>query len=457
MADPRIIVVGAGPAGVRAAECLVEAGLRPIVIDEASFSGGQIYRRQPRNFTRSYESLYGFDAAKARALHGAFDGLKDAVDYRPDTLAWNIAGNVLHTVSDGVARAIEFDAAILATGATDRLAPIKGWTLPGSYSLGGSQIALKAQACGIGARVVFMGTGPLLYLVAYQYAKAGVEVAAVLDTSPLSAQAKAMADLVVRPDFLARGLYFRAQLMARRVTVRNGITPIEVIGQSSVEGVRYRTADGREHRIECDAVAMGFHLRSETQLADLAGCPFVFDEATGQWRPEKDGDGRTGRPGIYVAGDGAKVLGADAAETAGRLAALAAMKDLGRSVEEAEMDRLRGKMRRFDRFRRGLATAFPWPAGLVRQVEDDVIVCRCEVITAGQIRETACAKGAPEMNRTKALSRVGMGRCQGRFCGSAAAEILAEVRGRDLSEVGRLRGQAPVKPLSVSTIVEKAE
>jgi bacterioferritin-associated ferredoxin len=82
------------------------------------------------------------------------------------------------------------------------------------------------------------------------------------------------------------------------------------------------------------------------------------------------------------------------------------------------------------------------------------VVCRCEAVTAGQVREAAGAKAAPELNRAKALSRVGMGRCQGRYCGSAAAEILAAARAVDLADVGRLRGQAPVKPLSMATVAD---
>ena len=50
--DPRVVIVGAGPAGVRAAAALVEAGVRPIVVNEGSRDGGQIYRRQPDGFTR---------------------------------------------------------------------------------------------------------------------------------------------------------------------------------------------------------------------------------------------------------------------------------------------------------------------------------------------------------------------------------------------------------------------
>ena len=456
MAESRVIVVGAGPAGMRAAQACVEAGLRPVVIDEGQRSGGQIYRRQPAGFTRSYEALYGADATKASALHESFDALRERIDYRPGTLAWNLAGDMLHIVADGMAEALRFDALILATGATDRLAPIAGWTLPGCYSLGGSQIALKAQACSIGAKPVFLGTGPLLYLVAYQYLKAGARPAAVLDTAPFWAQVKALGDLAVRPGFLARGLMFRARLMAAGVPIENKVRPLEIEGLREVEAVRYRRADGAEQRVACDAVGMGFHLRSETQLADLAGCPFVFDQQTGQWRPDADRDGRTPRTGVYVAGDGARVLGADAAEVAGRLAALAALSDLGHAIDVAEVSRLRARMVLFDRFRRGLAAAFPWPAEMASSVADDVIVCRCEAITAGEIREAAGAKDAPELNRAKALSRVGMGRCQGRYCGSAAAEILADARGVPLADVGRLRGQAPVKPLCMASVTKDA-
>ena len=42
MAQPRVIIVGAGPAGVRCAEKLAQAGLRPTVIDENRRDGGQI-------------------------------------------------------------------------------------------------------------------------------------------------------------------------------------------------------------------------------------------------------------------------------------------------------------------------------------------------------------------------------------------------------------------------------
>ena len=71
-------------------------------------------------------------------------------------------------------------------------------------------------------------------------------------------------------------------------------------------------------------------------------------------------------------------------------------------------------------------------------------------IDVSAIRDVTDHFGIVEMNRLKAVSRVGMGRCQGRVCGSAAAELLAASTGRPISAVGRLRGQAPVKPLPMS-------
>ena len=452
MGQPRVIVIGAGPAGVRCAETLVAAGLRPVVVDENRRDGGQIYRRQPDNFTRPYDKLYGTEAERAQALHASFDALRGKVDYMPETLAWNIFGGKLHVVRDQRSRSLPYDALVICSGATDRLMPVKGWQYAGTYSLGAAQIALKAQACAIGRRVVFMGTGPLLYLVASQYVKAGANVAAVLDTSPLMRRVAALPKLLARPAVLRNGLALVSYLKRAGVQVLTGITPVEITGsaENGVQGVVVRDSRGNERSFECDAVGMGYHLRPETQLADLARCAFRFDAETRQWLPEVGEDGRTSVPGVYLAGDGMKVLGADAAEIGGRLAALAVLKDFKLKVSDDELKGLRAEQAKMDRFRRGLAQAFPWPAQQAAALPDDAIVCRCEAVTAGELRRTVRELGAQEANRAKALCRVGMGRCQGRYCGQAGAEIIAHAAGVPLELVGRLRGQAPVKPLSMA-------
>src|SRR5262249_46070947 len=151
-------------------------------------------------------TLYGTEAARAEHLHRSFDALRPHVDYRPETLAWNVAEQHVHVVAGARSAALPFDALIVAAGATDRLRPVRRWHRAGAYSLGAAQIALKYQACAIGRRVAFLGTGPLLYLVAAQYVKAGAAVAAVLDTSPFALRLKALPKLAARPDVLLKGL-----------------------------------------------------------------------------------------------------------------------------------------------------------------------------------------------------------------------------------------------------------
>jgi bacterioferritin-associated ferredoxin len=98
-------------------------------------------------------------------------------------------------------------------------------------------------------------------------------------------------------------------------------------------------------------------------------------------------------------------------------------------------------------FREGLARAFPWPHGQAEALPDTAVLCRCEAVTAGELRRCVHEMDSREINRAKAFSRVGMGRCQGRYCGHAAAEVLASAAGIPIEEVGRLRAQAPVKPM----------
>lgn len=452
MVQPRIVVVGAGPAGVRCAEALADAGVRPVVIDENRRAGGQIYRRQPENFTRPYAKLYGTEARRAEAIHRTFDAMALRIDYRPETLVWNIADSRVWTAAAGRQETIAFDGLIICAGAIDRLMPVKGWNLAGAYSLGAAQIALKAQACAVGRRVVLMGSGPLLYLLAAQYLQAGAGLAAVLDTSPPWRRVAALPKLLAEPGVLWNGVALTFALRRAGVSTFSGVQPIEIEGdpETGVESISFRDAHGRIRRVECDAVAMGHHLRPESQLADLARCEFRFDAGSRQWVVQRDTFGRTTTPGVYVAGDGAYVLGARAAEASGRLAALAALQDLGRSIESSEITGLQRQLARWDRFAQGLREAFPWPAEQAAALPDDAVVCRCETVTAGALRRVVREAGACEANRAKAFSRVGMGRCQGRYCGHAGAEVIAAAAGVPVEQVGRLRGQAPVKPLPVA-------
>jgi NAD(P)H-nitrite reductase large subunit len=241
-----------------------------------------------------------------------------------------------------------------------------------------------------------------------------------------------------------------ASLRRAGVILDHGVTLRAFEGTSGVEAVRFRDRRGNEVTLPCDAVAFGFGLKPETQLADLAGVPLEYDPVFRQWLPRADVDGRCGG-GIYLAGDGATVGGAQAAALTGALAACAVLEDYKIAVTGIDRPRARRQVARLRRFQRGLAGAFAWPANTIGSLDDSVTVCRCEGISAGELRASIRAEFGPsEVNRLKAITRCGMGRCQGRFCALAGAELTAHELSVPLQQVGRLRGQPPVKPLPLS-------
>jgi len=270
-------------------------------------------------------------------------------------------------------------------------------------------------------------------------------VVAVLDSSPFSAQARALPGLLSQPATLVKGIYYRGWLTAHGIPVHQGATLKHVEGEQRVQALNWSDAKG-EHRLNCDAVAFAHGLRSETQLADLLGCEFAWNPLNRAWLPQRDRAGRSSVAEVYLAGDGAGIMGADAAEMAGERAALALLEDIGYLIPTQRTTQLEQVLERIGDFRQGLERAFAFPENWAAGIADDVMVCRCEEVRAGDIREVV-REGHWEINRVKAHCRVGMGRCQGRMCGAAAAEIIACESRRAVSDIGRLRAQAPIKPL----------
>jgi hydrogen cyanide synthase HcnB len=276
----------------------------------------------------------------------------------------------------------------------------------------------------------------------------------VLDTARLADQLAATPAMLSQPAVFAKGVYYVGWLRAHGVALHGGVRPLRVVGddaQGRVTGVAWADGD-TERTLDCDAVGFGYALRSETQLADLLGCRFDYAALHRAHLPVRDAAGRASVEGVYLAGDGAGIMGADAAEWAGERAALALLADNGIAADAARAAQLERKLERLAGFRRGLERAFPVPRDWAAHASDDLVVCRCENVTAGTLRQAVALNGADEMNRLKALSRVGMGRCQGRMCGAAAAEILAHATGQPLQQVGRLRGQAPIKPIPIRLV-----
>ncbi len=114
------------------------------------------------------------------------------------------------------------------------------------------------------------------------------------------------------------------------------------------------------------------------------------------------------------------------------------------------MQTIRHKLAREEMGRAFLDTLYQ-PAPEYRRPVGDTIVCRCEEVTAKQVRDTADL-GCEGPNQMKAFLRCGMGPCQGRLCGLTVTELIAEQRKSTPAEVGYYRLRPPVKPITLAEL-----
>lgn len=449
-----LVIVGAGPAGLAAACEGRRLGLAVTLLDEQAAAGGQIYRAVEAA-APDRRRVLGEDYAEGAELTRAFAGSGAA--HVAGAAVWNVGRDLrVNYVRDSASRVLQARQIILATGAMERPFPIPGWTLPGVMGAGAAQILFKTAGALPRDPVVLAGCGPLLYLVASQYLKAAVPLRAVIHTTTRGNYLRAaphLAGALRAGRELRKGLGMLALLRRHQVPVFAGATDLAIEGGERAEAIRF-THKGRPQRIEAPLILLHQGVVPNTQLSWSLRAPHRWDEAQLCWVPETDMDGQIEGTGIYIAGDSRGIVGAKASASQGRLAAIAAAVRLGR-VSGAETGpratALRAELRRQLHIRPFLDALYRPPEAQRMPPQDSTVVCRCEEVTAGQIRGYA-AQGVQGPNQTKAFGRCGMGPCQGRLCGLTVTELLAQARGVSPADVGYYRIRPPIKPVTLGEL-----
>ncbi|MEU2745936.1 NAD(P)/FAD-dependent oxidoreductase [Streptomyces collinus] len=419
-----LAVIGAGPAGLAAALAASARGVGATLLDAATQPGGQFYR-QP---------AAGLGAGCPEALHHrwrSWERLRDGLAAGPvgvltDHHVWCVErtpdGFTVHALlGPEQEESVEVHArtVLLATGGYEQVLPFPGWTLPGVVTAGGAQAMLKGGLVVPGHRAVVAGTGPLLLPVATGLAAAGVEVAALVEsTGPrrLARHAPALAGK------LAEGAGHAAGLLRHRIPVLTRHTVVRAHGEDRLTGVTVAALDadghvrpGTERHLPCDTLAAGHGMLPHTDLAESLGCRLDGLAVA------VDTEQRTDVPGVWAAGEATGIGGAALSLAEGHIAGCSVAAHLHRAAPGPAPAALKARAA-LQRSAAALESAYAPPAHWPEQLTDDTVVCRCEEVTVGSVRE-ALDLGAGDERTVKLLTRAGMGWCQGRMCGTAIAGL----------------------------------
>ena len=463
-----LAVIGAGPAGMEAAIAAAQAGVKTVIIDNLPREGGQYYRSLPAPFSASRKSRV---EKEGELLTGQLAGAPATKIY--NALTWGIfkdekeAGWLVGLYGSGIPKYLHTLNLVLATGAYDTPVAFPGWTLPGVITCGAALTLVKSQRVLPGQRALVTGTGPLLLSSAAHLVEAGMEVAGVCESSRiLPKSALYIPILLEQMGRMQEAAQYLAVLLCKKVPYRAGWSILEAHGKEHVEEVLIAKVDsmgallvGSQRTERVDTVVCGYGLTPNTGLARMIGCRMEYQPKKGGWVPLRDHTMLTSLPGVYMAGDGAGIGGAENARLEGRLAGAAVAVQTEHLNSQAAGEifaRIRPDLARQRRFARLLGELFPSRPGWISLAREDTLLCRCEEVSLGEVK-AAMADGARTLGEVKMVTRVGMGNCQGRMCErSVVNAIIQELIMEDVTPetVWMYSIRPPLQPLPVGFLAE---
>jgi D-hydroxyproline dehydrogenase subunit alpha len=389
-----IAIVGAGPAGLAAAQASASHGARVALLDAQANAGGQVWRK---------DVFHGWPRPAQRPVSQILR--HPNVTWLPGTQVVHATHGELLIQDDEQARYVSYGKLILANGARELLLPFPGWTLPGVTGAGGLQALAKQGWPLQGRRVIIAGSGPLLLAAAATAKKHGAHVLGIYEQASADQVHHFARNLWRWPGKAWQAALLRLQLTG--IPYRCGSIVRQASGTDTLQIVEVEGPRGTEY-LECDQLAVGYGLVPNIELAQLLGCRLKPEGAHAF--VEVDSALRTSVPYVYAAGELCGIGGRDTAWLEGSIA--------GHAAADATIPLALTEQQRHARaFAEALRQHFALSPHIRTLAQPDTLICRCEDVPLRDLRDHADARSA------KLATRCGMGACQGRICGSALAEL----------------------------------
>jgi thioredoxin reductase len=347
--------------------------------------------------------------------------------------------------------------AIVATGAYERPVMVPGWTLPGVMTTGAAQTLWRSYQSLAGKRVAICGSGPLNLQVAVELARGGAKIVRLAErarhpfTRPIRAAMMAMSG----PALAIKGLKMELALRRLDITARNSCELLSVAQHNGALGATFQNADGTQDTVEVDALCMNAGFEPQNEILRLLGVSMKYDAAMGHLRCQTDDTMQTSIAGLYAVGDCKGLGGAPAACDEGTIAGSYAAAALGFG-DAHDLYSVRRRLAHHRRFQSRVWGLYDISPRKVTDLPRDTIICRCEELTLDDICVGLDDKPG-HVGTLKRATRVGMGRCQGRYCGPVVARMVAKTTNKPIENLSFFAPRVPIKPVAISAILAAEE
>ncbi len=416
-----VLVVGAGPAGLAAAEAAAHGGGRVLLADDGSLPGGSLLNMA--------EPEDGFGARWAAETAVALEAMNNVRILARTTVTGYFDHNfltALEQVTDHLGPLapehlprqrlwrIRADAVILATGAIERPLIFANNDRPGIMLAGAARAYANRFAVRPGRRALVVTNDDSAYGTALDLARRGIEIAAVVD---------------LRQDEAAPA----AAARAAGVEVLQGQAVVDTAGRRRVRSAHVAPlgADGAiagpGRSLDCDLIAMSGGWNPAVHLHSQSGGKLRYDEALRGFVPVGSLQRLRSAGAVNGATDTISCI------REGRAAAGAASNDsdIAEAAVAAEAPPVAlllvpartagGEARRFVDF------------------QNDV--------TAADV-ELAAREGYESVEHLKRYTTLGMGTDQGKTANLAGLAILAGARGVPVADIGTTTFRPPYTPVT---------
>ena len=402
-----LAVIGAGPAGLRAALDAANAGAKVLLVEQQPVLGGSL------NYAR-------FDIAGTRAAHlrnellSAVEGHANIQVLKDATCNGWFTDNYLPVIQHKRMYKVRATRCLVSAGSFDQPVVFRNNDLPGIMLTSAAQRLMKLYAVKPGQRAVVLTGNDDGYLAALDLQEQGVALAAVVDMRAAPADPA-----------------LTAELKRRNIPLHLGSTVFEALheaGMRHVSGAEIRriTAQGKVAeegvRVGCDLLCMSAGYMPVYQLLCQAGGKLAYEEARAEFTISNL------PAGLDIAGS-----------VNGRHQLANVLADATRAAAEA-VAALGLKVPALDTFVSESPVNFPWPIFAHPKGKDFV-----DFDEDLQVRDivNATRSGYRDVQLVKRFSTVGMGPSQGRHSALPTARLVAQATGRSIAETGVTTARPP--------------